>query len=695
MKNEEISVIIQGQIIPRTTVRVIESVKYVLPGSYIIVSTWVGEDLSGIEADLIIQNIDPKAGRISKFEINNVKRQVVSTISGLRNAKTKYSLKIRSDVMLRSRNFTDYFDKYALFDEKYHFFKKKIVVTSMLTRDPRYCESPMCPSDWVSFGLTSDMIKLWNCSFRGLDDKYFKKQVRSDSVKYYYKNLDSRFNPEQYIWIDLVNRYKGYTVTDNMFDIRRETIRETLETFLSNIIIVDMSKYGIKLCKHLRPGCDAYHNLTQKQYVKLYNNRFHQNERVPIFDIEKMRLFDIKHNGLRRLRNRAICVGSYWKYFSNEVCYFFGIKREKEKVGMKISEKKILDSWPKQPINIVGKDDRIKMSIVVPTHGRVELFKQTLKCLERQTSDCFEVIVTDDSSIDVERKEIKDLLEKSKLINKKYIFTKPNLLQPKNTNQGLALARGQYIRILHSDDILADTCVESEIRYLDSTPNICFLYHHVKAFTRDISFKNCKPKMKIGNPTKEWLNGPIFTGTVVPSGMAFRRELVEIQGGMKEDYLFLCDWEMFFRYLLYCEEKHLQFGYIEDGLVGWRVHENSVTGRLFICHYKEHKDFLKKLKLFYKWNGELSREELANNLCLGAMYRMNRVFNDYIHLSGTNKLIFAPKMILLVFQSPELIHFILYVLLRCPFIALQWFNQFINRLAKGVYRRLLRFRYTW
>ena len=42
--------------------------------------------------------------------------------------------------------------------------------------------------------------------------------------------------------------------------------------------------------------------------------------------------------------------------------------------------------------------DEAMLSVVVPTHGRTELFRQTLASLEHQTLAAFEVIVTDDST---------------------------------------------------------------------------------------------------------------------------------------------------------------------------------------------------------------------------------------------------------------------------------------------------------
>ena len=107
----------------------------------------------------------------------------------------------------------------------------------------------------------------------------------------------------------------------------------------------------------------------------------------------------------------------------------------------------------------------IKMSIVVPVHGRISLFIDTMNSLEKQTSKDFEIIVTDDSSDENERNEVKKIVNEFKRddIPVNYMFTEPNLGQSKNTNQGLKEAKGKYIRILHSDDLIRKDCIEKGI----------------------------------------------------------------------------------------------------------------------------------------------------------------------------------------------------------------------------------------
>ena len=275
----------------------------------------------------------------------------------------------------------------------------------------------------------------------------------------------------------------------------------------------------------------------------------------------------------------------------------------------------------------------IKMSVIVPTHGRVDLFKETLASLIKQTSKEFEVIVTDDSDKLEDQNAIKRLIDaaisESHDLRIKYIFTKSNLLQAKNTNQGLENATGKYLRILHSDDLIAPECIEKEIEAFETHPECYFLNHSAVKFTTTPEFySNCE--VKKFNIFNCWISGAIFTGCLLPTTLAFRKEVYNSIGGMKEDYKFLCDWEFFSRLILneYFSGRN-EAMYITGQLVGWRQHENSITSTMALTHFEEHKDFIENLAAKYKSYKILSQKDLKNAINAAVDYRYNRLLNDY------------------------------------------------------------------
>lgn len=273
----------------------------------------------------------------------------------------------------------------------------------------------------------------------------------------------------------------------------------------------------------------------------------------------------------------------------------------------------------------------IKMSVVVPTHGRVDLFKKTLDCLLEQTIQNFEVIVTDDSALKQEQNQIKALVSKAKNngLNVKYIFTKPNLKQARNTNQGLKEAKGKYMRILHSDDVLAPNCLEMEIKAFETYPQCNFITHSAINFSDKISF-NLNAYFGVFDLMKYWLNHNIFLGCVLPTSLAFKREVYDRVGGMNEKYDFLCDWDFFFRILLDgFKRNELTAIFFSKGLVGWRNHSNSITSTMSLACFNEHKFFIDSIIPIYKKRKIISSKLLKQNLRDAIDFRYNRVIADY------------------------------------------------------------------
>lgn len=276
---------------------------------------------------------------------------------------------------------------------------------------------------------------------------------------------------------------------------------------------------------------------------------------------------------------------------------------------------------------------KIKMSIIVPTHGRVDLAAETLTSLEKQTSKNFEIIVTDDSNRSDEREAIKKLASNfnNTAIPVRYIFTQAGLGQPKNTNQGLSYASGEYIHILHSDDLMAPNCIETEIELLDRNADIDFAYHHFLPFYNS-KFAILKKQMTnffIADVKKNWLNCNIFFSCVVPSCLFFRKSLLERAGAMREDYQFLCDWDLFFKFLMDAFQNNKRFIYIPNrNFIAWRIHEDSTTGAMYWRHFFEHESFIKEVAQIYRENKIVSGRDLKRNIYMAAKYRFERIKKD-------------------------------------------------------------------
>lgn len=336
-------------------------------------------------------------------------------------------------------------------------------------------------------------------------------------------------------------------------------------------------------------------------------------------------------------------------------------------------------------------DFRYKMSVVVPTHGRVDLFRETFECLLNQTVSNFEIIITDDSSEEVDRTSIKNLVNAQNSSRIKYIHTRPNLLQAPNTNQGLKIASGEYIRILHSDDLICPKCIEKEIEYFDDHPEIDMFYHHALFFTDKCYFSKDELEINIINVKESWLNRSIFIMTMLPSAIVFRHSLLDKVGLMNENYKFLCDWDLFFKFLLNAFVNNKNIGYVDAGYVGWRNHNNSVSGKLCIEHFYEHQDFIKRISKLYIAQEILTRSEVEENIFLALNYRTSRIFDDYLYrLPLKEKIQKMPAILWIIISNLNIwLHSLLQIIFM-PFSIIYRIIAFILKLKKLIYKSLIK-----
>ena len=238
--SSEIAVIIQGAFDKLITPQAIASVRQYLPKAEIILSTWQGTALpEDLKVEKIILNEDPGFcfySNIKGDKKNNVNRQIVSTCQGLKTTQRKYALKMRTDFILTGNNFLNYFDKYKKVNPKYQLFEKKLIACSFFARVPEESKTPLHISDLLFFGLTKDILKLFDIPLMPKQDEYCYKRG---------KFLHTRYVPEQYIFCACLNKYKMPFKMVNSRDINEDNIEQTHNYFANNFVFLSYSQYSV------------------------------------------------------------------------------------------------------------------------------------------------------------------------------------------------------------------------------------------------------------------------------------------------------------------------------------------------------------------------------------------------------------------------------------------------------------------
>lgn len=246
-----LSVIVQGAIDKEITPLCLSSIRKYLPDAYIILSTWKNSDINSLDVDKVIFNEDP--GSIARMyaqeknindNLNNINRQIISTLNGLKAAKTKYALKIRTDFVIHHTSFLKYFDKFNKRTEDFCIFKHRVL--SICGDKPS--GRVFFPYDFLFYGLTEDLLSLFDISLMTKNDAEWFSCHNPVNPKVY-QTIEGLFKyiPEQHIWLSaLSKKYPDiWNIAKDCSDTNQQSIKITEQSFVNNLVCLDFSQYGI------------------------------------------------------------------------------------------------------------------------------------------------------------------------------------------------------------------------------------------------------------------------------------------------------------------------------------------------------------------------------------------------------------------------------------------------------------------
>lgn len=270
----QISVVVQGPIYPNTTPACLKSLRKILPLCEIILSTWEGSDVNGLDYDILVLNKDPGSTRMfvhdnaNKYNLN---RQIVSTQGGLGKVTKKYTLKFRTDFILRSSKFLEYIDAFTDRSDNWKITAKRIVMP--MGTQP-YCKV-FHPTDVISFGLTSDIKNLWSCK---LPSTELSDWFLNHRLPFFADNkVCMKIGAEMYIWSELLKKYQsqfGNIKVKHNWDDTKTNIELSKLTLANNTIMLDRDQFEFETPEHTYLFNPDYswtwidHNLWKIYYYK-------------------------------------------------------------------------------------------------------------------------------------------------------------------------------------------------------------------------------------------------------------------------------------------------------------------------------------------------------------------------------------------------------------------------------------------
>lgn len=283
IESKDISVVVQGAIDPKLTSLCLQSVRTYLPGAEIILSTWEGSTVDGLDCDSLVLNPDP-GGKKHDFiyhSTNNTNRQLVSIQGGLQKASRPYCLKLRTDALLKGAGFLSYWDRFPAQDPEYTLLEHKVLVGSDYSREAT-CSAgtgvptPFHPSDLWLMGLTQD-LRAYFSDTAMMPDQDLANWAYKYPNRVPYQSSLWRYTPEQYYLVSFLKRHLDIALTfEDWSDWNEENISLSQKIIYNNFVFLGFHQSGIYNRKHAwshnfddqTRGLITY-DLFQKRYQEL------------------------------------------------------------------------------------------------------------------------------------------------------------------------------------------------------------------------------------------------------------------------------------------------------------------------------------------------------------------------------------------------------------------------------------------
>lgn len=272
------------------------------------------------------------------------------------------------------------------------------------------------------------------------------------------------------------------------------------------------------------------------------------------------------------------------------------------------------------------KKNNILISVIIPCYNHGQYIDDAISSVEQYKGNDYEIIIVNDGSTDEHTN-----MHLSELKDRGYnVIFQENQGLGKTRNNGIKIAKGEYILPLDADNRISPDYISKSIKIFELYPDVSIVYSDRQCFG------NINSIYKAGEFSKE----RIVDGNYIDACAVYRKSLWELVGGYDEG-MPLQGWEDWDFWLM-AIEKNANFYYIAEPLFDYRVVDNSMihilnnsdTTNLFKYLYKKH-----SLLLVEELNNKVSKlENQLNNIRASKAYRLGKVLlNPFTYLKNNYK----------------------------------------------------------
>ena len=183
------------------------------------------------------------------------------------------------------------------------------------------------------------------------------------------------------------------------------------------------------------------------------------------------------------------------------------------------------------------------VSVVLPTHNRIETLRHSLESVLAQTYSPIEIVLVDDySNLEIKRK-IEELAQEDARI--RIVRNEENIGFVRSLNKGIREARGKYIARLDDDDSWCDPKkLEKQVAFMEQHREYVLVGGGLIRVDED----GREIVRQLFPETDEAIRATmLITDPFVHPAVLFRKEDVQKAGGYDEKFHYSQDWELWMR----------------------------------------------------------------------------------------------------------------------------------------------------
>jgi glycosyltransferase involved in cell wall biosynthesis len=219
----------------------------------------------------------------------------------------------------------------------------------------------------------------------------------------------------------------------------------------------------------------------------------------------------------------------------------------------------------------------MELTVIIPIYNRARMLAQALESLRWQTYKDFVVIICDDASTE----NLKEVVDKFLDLKIEYHRYETNAGQFKNAMRGLEICQTQFVKYLHSDDLLFPEALERQVIALQKVHNaaICLggtvSFEEAQEQNQINLFGYTKPYVPEPRTNRQWARLEYYNG-YLPSASMYRTELFRNIGGLNTGLKAVADWEIF----VAISSKYPVIA-VDEPVCAYRSHANQITKDFF------------------------------------------------------------------------------------------------------------------